>query len=67
MKNNIDRRIYDPDNYKFGLFYYNPKDKRIFVPKQDNYRGWTINFGNVFSYILLIAVVLIILSYKFLF
>ena len=23
----------DPDNWKWGLFYYNKEDKRIFPPK----------------------------------
>ena len=37
----------DPDNWKFGVFYYNPDDKRIFPPRKDEGRpGWTPNFGN---------------------
>jgi len=56
MKHKIDRNISDPNNYKFGIFYYNPADKRVIVPKQDRYRGWTINFGNIYAYLLIVLV-----------
>ena len=47
-------------NYKFGFIYYNEKDTRIFIPRE-NGTGWTLNFANAWSYpfvflILLIAV-----------
>ncbi len=32
-----------------GIFYFNPKDKRIFPPKRIAWLGWTINFGNIYS------------------
>ncbi len=28
----------DPNNWKFGIFYFNRADKRIFPPKK--LRGW---------------------------
>ncbi len=37
-------------NY-FLIFYWNPKDKRMFVPKRWGY-GWTVNFANPFSLLL---------------
>ena len=61
MRNNIDRDIDNPDNYKFDIFYYNPKDKRIIVPKQNRLRGWTLNFGNLYSYLLLAIIISAIL------
>lgn len=66
MKTRIDRELYNPDNYKLSVFYYNPKDKRIIVPKMDTYRGWTLNFGNKFTYLLIAVLVLIGLIIKFL-
>ncbi|MFM2229305.1 MAG: hypothetical protein RL607_563 [Bacteroidota bacterium] len=36
----------DPNNWKWGLFYYNPEDPRIFPPKPIEWMGWTINFAN---------------------
>ncbi|NOZ75668.1 MAG: hypothetical protein GXO90_09930 [FCB group bacterium] len=32
----------------FLLFYWNPDDKRIFVPKRWGF-GWTVNLANPFS------------------
>lgn len=36
----------DPNNWKFGCFYFNPEDKRIFPPKRISWMGWTVNFAN---------------------
>lgn len=53
----------DPNNWIWGFFYHNPKDKRLFPPKRIKYMGWTINFANpnsVFLALILIAVLLIV-------
>jgi uncharacterized membrane protein len=41
-----------PETYHFDarIFYYNPDDKRIFVPKRTG-GGYTINFANPLSII----------------
>ena len=44
-----------------GLFYYDPKDPRIRVPKLDPTLGWTLNFANPYTYVFIIALVGIIL------
>jgi uncharacterized membrane protein len=49
----------DPHNWKWGIFYFNRRDKRIFPPKRDKYAGWTVNFANPYS--ILAIIVLIIL------
>jgi uncharacterized membrane protein len=36
----------DPENWKWGIFYYNKKDKRLLVPKRIEWMGWTVNFAN---------------------
>jgi uncharacterized membrane protein len=41
----------DPNNWKWGMFYYNKDDKRIFPPKRTRSLGWTINFANPLSII----------------
>lgn len=66
MKTNFDeyqsdRMIQDPANYKWGIFYFNPKDKRIGVPKYDKMRGWTLNFGNIYSYLIISGIIAVIL------
>lgn len=53
----------DPNNWIWGIFYYNPKDSRLFPPKKTKELGWTINFANpnsVFVAIAIIAIVIII-------
>ena len=63
----LDRNIDNPDNYKFSIFYFNPKDKRLIVPKQDRNRGWTLNFGNIFTYIILLGICSAIIAYNLFF
>ena len=62
MKNDFDqfendRMIDDPMNYKWGIFYFNRKDSRIVVPKRVRGMGWTLNFGNIYAYALIILIV----------
>jgi uncharacterized membrane protein len=45
----------DPGNWKAGLFYFNKKDKRIFLPKRLKWMGYTINFANPVSLIVLLV------------
>jgi uncharacterized membrane protein len=69
MKTNFDqyekdRMISDPTNYKWGIFYFNPKDPRVIVPKRIQAMGWTLNFGNIYTYLLFIGIVAVILVTK---
>jgi len=52
----LDRMRNDPENYKLIFFYFNPKDPRILVPKRFRMMGWTLNFGNPYSYLILIGI-----------
>jgi uncharacterized membrane protein len=52
-----DRMIDDPMNYKWGIFYFNRKDSRIVVPKRFKWMGWTMNFGNIYTYLFLILII----------
>lgn len=45
--------------WKFGLFYFNPADPRIFVPKA-NGLGITLNFGHPVSWIMLAVILLFV-------
>ncbi|HTA82542.1 MAG TPA: DUF5808 domain-containing protein [Bacteroidia bacterium] len=50
----------DPANWKAGLLYYNPKDKRLFPPKRYG-GGWTVNFANrnsIIAFIILLGIIL---------
>lgn len=55
-KETLDEWHKDPDNWKWGIFYYNPKDPRGMVPKKVEWMGWTINFANTKSVLLLIGI-----------
>lgn len=51
----------DPSNWKFGVFYFNPKDERIFPPKRLNSLGWTVNFAKPFAIIAIILIIILML------
>jgi uncharacterized membrane protein len=54
----------DPNNWKFGNFYYNKEDKRIFPPKRTAWMGWTVNFANrnsIIAYLFLFGIIILIL------
>jgi uncharacterized membrane protein len=55
----LDAWYNDPANWKLWVFYYNPKDKRILPPKRSRL-GWTINFANPYSVMVLIGALVLI-------
>lgn len=55
----------DPNNWIWGIFYYNKEDKRIFPPKRIPWMGWTINFANRNSVLFLGFVMLFFLIVVF--
>ncbi len=50
----------DPQFYKWGVFYYNPNDERILVPKRIRALGWTFNFARQEVYLFVFIVGIII-------
>jgi len=52
------------NNWK-GIIYFNRNDSRVVVPKMNKYLGWTLNFGNIKTYLGLIAIVAIIVLTKY--
>jgi uncharacterized membrane protein len=50
----------NPDNYKWGIFYFNPRDERMVVPKMNPGLGWTLNFAKPASIFLLIGIIAIV-------
>jgi len=56
----------DPKYWKWGIFYFNKNDKRIFSPKRIKQMGWTVNFANpisIFSIIVLFTIIYFIANY----
>ena len=71
MKNNFDQfeddnMVQDPTNYKAGIFYFNPKDKRVMVPKRIAMMGWTLNFANIYTWLLIFGLIAVVLVAKWL-
>ncbi len=55
----MDRMQNDPENYKWGIFYFNKKDKRTILPKRNKLLGWTVNFASPYSYLILAGILVL--------
>ena len=56
----------DSKHWVWGIFYYNPDDKRLLPPKRIPWLGWTVNFANVYSIafmIVMTAVIVFVVEY----
>ncbi len=58
----------DPGNWKWGIFYYNPQDERVFLPKKNAALGITVNYAKreawIFTlFILTLAVSMILIGF----
>jgi len=51
----------EPDYWKWGVLYCNPNDPRIIVPKRIEWLGWTLNFAQPVS-IIIIGGILVLLA-----
>lgn len=52
----------DPKNWTWGIFYYNPEDKRILPPKKQEWMGWTVNFANTKSVLVFLGSILFFIA-----
>lgn len=50
----------NPNNWKLGVFYFNKEDQRIFPPKRLKALGWTVNFANPISILVLLAILVLV-------
>lgn len=53
----------DGDCWKGGVFYYAPDDPRIMVPKRVASFGWTLNFANWRSWLVLLGMLAVIIGF----
>ena len=58
--NEFEDPVGNSKNYKWGFFYSNPADPRIFVPKRYGF-GYSLNFSKPYVVIGFILILLIIL------
>jgi uncharacterized membrane protein len=56
-KKTLEKWHNDPKNWKWGLFYFNKEDKRLFVDKRNPNLGGTINFAHPKSYLFFIGMI----------
>lgn len=61
MNDNTPQPPNDSKHWKWGLFYYNPSDPRLFPPKRIPALGWTVNFANPRSILAMLALFAVIL------
>jgi uncharacterized membrane protein len=61
-KETKDKWLKEDKYWKWGIFYYNPEDKRILPRKRISWMGWTINFANKKSIVVFIIIMVITLS-----
>lgn len=59
-QNELDEMRKNPNNYKWGIFYFNSKDPRFFVPKRNIVMGWTLNFANTYLYLIVFLIIVVI-------
>jgi uncharacterized membrane protein len=48
----------DPENYKWGIFYFNHQDSRFILPKRNQWMGWTLNFANPYSCLIILSIII---------
>jgi uncharacterized membrane protein len=58
----MDNEQNNPEYWKLGLFYYNPQDKRLIIQKRIPGFGFTFNFGNPYSGLIIIAALVFIIA-----
>jgi uncharacterized membrane protein len=60
---NFDQRL-EPQHYKLGIFYFNPKDDRIIVRRRSgaaSWLSWTLNFARPQAYFILFLFIAVII------
>jgi uncharacterized membrane protein len=53
--------INDPKFWKWSVFYYNPKDEHLFVPRPDGL-GLSFNFAHKTPYIIIGGILILVLA-----
>jgi uncharacterized membrane protein len=54
----LERWSKDPNNWIWGIFYFNKEDKRMLPPKKNPMMGFTVNFANPKSVLFFIGALL---------
>ena len=57
-KETLEKWHKDPNNWKWGCIYFNKEDQRLLPPKRIAWMVWTVNFANLKSVLLFIALLI---------
>jgi uncharacterized membrane protein len=60
-KDILDAMTRNLKNWK-GSVYFNPQDSRLWVPKRYPSLGWTLNFANLYAYVIIAVIIVIIIG-----
>ena len=66
-KEQLDLMTKNPDNWKWGLFYFNPLDPRMIVPKRKPGLGGTINCASPKAWFIFLGTILFVSAVSFFF
>jgi uncharacterized membrane protein len=61
---NMDNMRSNPENYKWGVFYFNRKDSRVVLPRRNRMMGWTMNFASPYTYLIIIGFIVLAILMK---
>jgi uncharacterized membrane protein len=65
-KETLEKWHKDPNNWKWGMFYFNKEDHRILPPKRIEWMGWTVNFANPASVAIFLVIMTIVITILYL-
>ena len=51
----------NPHHWRWGIFYFNRQDRRLFVPQRFGY-GWTLNFANIWAWLLVGLIIFVLIA-----
>ena len=46
-----------PENWIWGIFYFNKNDSRLIIRKRAEILGWTLNFAHPISYLVIFLII----------
>ncbi len=49
------------EHWYAGIFYYNPDDRRVIVPKRIAWAGWALNFARPASFVIISVLIMVMI------
>ena len=61
-QNEKDNFLSNPENYKWGIFYFNTQDSRSIIQKKSSWMGLIFNFASRKTYLILLGIIVILIG-----